>query len=72
MSERYVGYVVVVAEQLCDLEQEVCARMADGWEPLGGVSVSRLHIEWQNERKGYRETTRDDEYAQAMVRRERP
>jgi hypothetical protein len=42
--------------------------MAQGYIPIGGVSVAVLHREWENERKGYTESDTDWEYSQAMLR----
>lgn len=38
------------------LEEAVNDLMADGWVPLGGVSVAVVRSTWANERKGYEES----------------
>ena len=39
-QEKYLEYKVVEAESIDELNEEVNAMIADGWEPLSGVSVS--------------------------------
>lgn len=54
-----MGYRILWSRNLIDLEEMVRDRMALGWKPLGGVSVSRLPIQGEDFR-------RDEEFYQAM------
>jgi hypothetical protein len=51
------------------LMADVAAYIADGWEPLGGVTVSSDRNTWTNERKGYAESEYSETWAQALVKR---
>lgn len=62
-------YQVVLDDDCPSLETAVNELIAEGWEPLGGVTMQVVHREWENERKGYTESRTDYYYAQAMVRR---
>lgn len=59
-------YKIIEHENVAGLERLVNAAIANGFEPIGGVSV--LLCEWKNERKGYVEY--EWNYAQAMLKRE--
>ena len=54
-----------------ELEVSVNELIADGWVPLGGVSVAVVRSTWENERKGYEESNIEWVYAQAMTRSNR-
>ena len=56
-------YCVEQAESIYEITEAVRKRMADGWQPLGGVAVMRYTYE---DRKGYLEACRV--YTQAMVK----
>lgn len=60
-------YKLVEAENGAKLEQEVADLISKGWKPIGGVSVAVCHSTWENERKGYQESSTDWVYAQAMI-----
>lgn len=51
-----------------ELVKDVNSYLADGWEPLGGVTLSQDRDRWSNERKGYSETSVDVTWAQAIVK----
>jgi hypothetical protein len=50
------------------LEEAVNGLIADGWVPLGGVSVAVVRSTWTNERQGCEESETEWVYAQAMTR----
>jgi hypothetical protein len=60
-------YQVFVRGTAEELEKAVNAAIAEGMKPQGGVSVAVLHHQWENERKGYTESSTDYSYVQAMV-----
>lgn len=62
-------YEILEADEIQKLEIEVHKAIADGWEPLGGVSVSSHYASWENSRKGYTESEDRYSYVQAMVKR---
>ncbi len=51
-----------------DLAEAVNRHIVDGWEPLGGVTLSQDRDRWVNERKGYSETQVDATWAQAIIK----
>ena len=61
-------YKFVSEERGSTLEETVNNLIADGWKPLGGVSVCAVHHTIENERKGYTEHETEWVYAQAMTR----
>ena len=63
-----MNYQVVTAEGPVELQAAVLTAMEDGWVLQGGVSVSMIMYEWENERKGYKEADWNYFYAQAMVK----
>ncbi len=63
-----IEYTIVTEESPGALSAAVNVWIADGWLPLGGVSVSTHHASWENERKGYTESETVETYAQAMTR----
>jgi hypothetical protein len=63
-----IAYRVVAASSAKALETEVSLLIAQGYLPIGGVSVAVLHREWENELKGYTESDTGWEYSQAMLR----
>ena len=62
-------YEILGAEDIKALEAVVRTAIADGWEPLGGVSVSSHYASWENGRKGYTESETTYIFVQAMVKR---
>lgn len=62
-------YEILGADDLKNLEVEVQKAIDDGWEPLGGVSVTSHYASWENERKGYTESETVYTYLQAMILR---
>ncbi len=50
------------------LDAAVNTLIADGWVPLGGVSVAVIRSTWENKRKGYEESETEWVYAQALTR----
>lgn len=61
-------YRIVANSSADEVSAEVAAMMADGWEPLGGVSCSTSIETYEVYGKGYSETSLNAWYAQAMVR----
>jgi hypothetical protein len=61
-------YKIVSRQGDRELEAAVNELIAEGWQPLGGVSVVVLHQTWENERKGYTESDTQWVYSQAMTR----
>ncbi len=54
----------------CDqdgLSAQVDEHLGQGWELVGGVSVTGWREEWENERKGYSESETITIYAQAVL-----
>ena len=60
-------YKVVEAGSAQELQRMVNYCIDAGFEPIGGVSVCVLHTTWENERKGYEESSTDYTYSQAVV-----
>lgn len=60
-------YEVITAETPAELARAVNIRLASGWQIVGGVAVAVVHRTWTNERKCYKESATDTEYAQAMT-----
>jgi len=58
-------YVTIGADDLSNLDEMVNAAIADGWVPLGGVSVAGVFQTWEG-RKGT-ETETNWTYIQAMT-----
>jgi len=50
-------YKVVEAGSAQELQRMVNYCIDAGFEPIGGVSVCVLHTTWENERKGYEESS---------------
>lgn len=60
-------YQVVTAESAKDLKTQVEKQIDEGWEPIGGVSVTGWCESWENSRKGNQEMDTYTIFAQAMV-----
>lgn len=63
-------YEILGADDIKILESEVRKAIADGWEPVGGVSVASHFEQWENERKGYTESETRYTFVQAMIKRD--
>jgi len=59
-----VKYEIATGESSDELVATVNEMIGEGWRPQGGVSATRY--EWENDRKGYSESSWV--WAQAMVR----
>jgi hypothetical protein len=57
-------YRVAKGNKLEALEQEVRQLMTEGYEPVGGIALSR--IEWQSEGEGVRTIEAEIHFYQAM------
>jgi hypothetical protein len=61
-------YEILGADDIKNLETVVRDAIADGWEPLGGVSVSS-HYRSYVDRDGFTEGESNYTFVQAMVKR---
>jgi len=63
-------YMLLEANNAEALELLVNEKIEEGkgWKPCGGVAVSVLRSEWENERKGYTEHETEWRHTQAMCR----
>jgi hypothetical protein len=61
-------YIVVLDDTSTGLTEQVREYISKGWAPIGGVAISNWFESWENDRKGYTETTTRSEYCQAMIR----
>ncbi len=45
MNKRIIGYVILYQYSVMDLQNEVKKFIGDGWQPLGGVAVSKQGLD---------------------------
>lgn len=62
-----MDYQILTATTAKELSGLVNEHIARGWVPCGGLASSAYFAQWDNERKGYKESEERNEYAQAMT-----
>lgn len=63
-------YKVCARTDRDDLEVEVNAALAEGWELQGGVAYGGYVFTYENQRKGYMETEVNTMFVQVIVKEE--
>lgn len=64
--------VILNSDDVEELADEIEIRRGVGWECSGGISVSAMWGEFENERKGYTEDWRETWYTVLMLRKAKP
>lgn len=68
-SDVAMKYVIAINLTPARLMADVAAYVADGYEPIGGVTVACDRSSWTNERKGCAESEYTETWAQALLKR---
>lgn len=63
-----MDYQILVSHDSDALAEKVRTAIDGGWHPLGGVSVAVVFESYENERKGYTESSTDYTFTQAMTK----
>jgi endo-1,4-beta-mannosidase len=67
-----IDYIIITASHAKELSVKVQTKIIDGYQPVGGMNVVRIHEQLRYAGMQHKDTTYENEYSQAMMKEMMP